>query len=487
MLTAILAFGPLSAGLLGDADTGWHIRTGEIVLATRSVPRTDLFSYTKAGQPWFAWEWLYDAAVAAIHHFAGLNGVVLFSAAIIALTFSLLFRFVLQRSGSFVVAMALAVLSVSAARVHMLARPHLLTWLFTLLWVEALYRFEEGRRAALLWLPPLMLVWVNVHGGFILGLALLGIFACGCAWRWLRTRSREELRQLAQLAAAFCACVAVSFVTPYGYKLHVHIYDFLSKASLLDSINEYMSPNFHTAVERQYEWFLLLCICALAWARERVSATDLLILLFSIHSGLYAVRNVPVAVLLMSLVLGRLWAAAMLHRELQGDAYPFASLVEIVKGISQDMAAMEKRFRGHLLAAMAVIAAWIVAMHGGRAMSAQFNAKTFPVKAAEYIAAQNIHDHLFNTDRWSGYLIYRLYPQTRLFVDDRFDFYGPKFMQQYVNSYEAKPEWSQVLDQYTVRWVLIPPDSPLAAVLKESKQWQLQYHDDTAVLFVRRQ
>ena len=79
--------------MLYDADTGWHIRNGEIILATHSVPRTDLFSYTRAGQPWYAWEWLYDMVIAAIHHVAGLNGVVLFTAVIIAATFALLFGF----------------------------------------------------------------------------------------------------------------------------------------------------------------------------------------------------------------------------------------------------------------------------------------------------------------------------------------------------------------------------------------------------------
>jgi hypothetical protein len=104
VLLGLFMFSPLSTVLLSDADTGWHIRNGEFILATRSVPYTDLFSYTRAGQPWYAWEWLYDAAIAAIHHVAGLNGVVLFTATVIAATFALLFHFVLRRSGSFAAA-----------------------------------------------------------------------------------------------------------------------------------------------------------------------------------------------------------------------------------------------------------------------------------------------------------------------------------------------------------------------------------------------
>ena len=182
----------MSAALLCDADTGWHIRNGEFILATRSVPQTDSFSYTKAGQPWYAWEWLYDVVIGAIHHVAGLNGVVLFTALVIAGTFALLFRFVLRRSGSFAAALSLTLLAAAAAQIHMLARPHVLSWLFTLLWVEALYRFEEGKRSALLWLPPLMLLWVNVHGGFILGLVLLVLFGCAQLWNYLAAPSAEN-------------------------------------------------------------------------------------------------------------------------------------------------------------------------------------------------------------------------------------------------------------------------------------------------------
>ncbi len=185
VLLGILAFSPMSAGLLGDADTGWHIRSGEQILATHAIPRTDPFSYTRHGEPWYAWEWMYDVVIAAIHHVSGLNGVVLFTAAVISVTFALLFRFILRRSGNLAVAAFLTLLAAAAAQVHMLARPHVLSWLFTLLWVENLCRFEDGERSALLWLPPLMLLWVNLHAGFILGLGLLGIFALGAIWRSL--------------------------------------------------------------------------------------------------------------------------------------------------------------------------------------------------------------------------------------------------------------------------------------------------------------
>lgn len=491
-LLVIFTYTPMSAGLLGDADTGWHIRNGESILATHSVPHTDSFSYTRAGEPWYAWEWLYDAVIAAIHHFAGLNGVVLFTAAIFACTFALLFRFLMRRSGSFAVSLALTLLAADAAQVHLLARPHILSWLFTLLWTDALYRFEEGKRTALLWLPPLMLLWVNVHGGFLLGLVLLALFGAARLWNYLTAPSAEDRHRLVQLALVFVACLAVTLLTPYGYKLHVHVYQYLSNGFLMNSINEFMSPNFHASGYRYFEFFILLSVLGAALARDRFSATDLLLLLFSIHAGLYAARNIPLSAILMSLSMAPLWAGIGSRDSSAPRAYPpwFGPVFDAVRDISKNMAAMEAQFRGHLLAIVVLAASAAIALNGGRLLSTQllsahFDEKTFPAKAAQFIAAKGIHDHLFESDAWSGYLIYRLYPGTRMYFDDRHDFYGEAFIKEYLKAADGTPHWREPLDKYQVQWVLAATDSPLAGVLKECQQWHVEYEDGLAIIFAR--
>ena len=202
-LLGVVIFRPVGTGLLGDADTGWHIRNGELMLTTHSVTRTDPFSYTKAGQPWFAWEWLYDLLVAAIHHAAGLNGIVIFTLVLVCVTFALLFRLLLKRSGNIVVATALTLLAAAGSQVHLLARPHVLSWLFTLIWAACLYSFQSGNTRALFWLPPIMLLWVNLHGGFILGLAITAVFLCGAIWDYLTRRQADDLRRIKHLSAVF--------------------------------------------------------------------------------------------------------------------------------------------------------------------------------------------------------------------------------------------------------------------------------------------
>src|SRR5271166_3151404 len=191
-LLGALVFTPLSVKLLNDAGIGWHIRNGQHILATHTIPRFDSFSFI-LWQPWFAWEWLYDIAVGKLDAWCGLNGVVWLTAVVIAAVFAGTFRLAVARGTNLLLALVLLLLAASASMIHFLARPHVLSWLFTLAWFWILDSSESdcvrgdsaglsatrsaatGRRR--LWLLPLlMLVWVNVHGGFLIGFVLLAIY-----------------------------------------------------------------------------------------------------------------------------------------------------------------------------------------------------------------------------------------------------------------------------------------------------------------------
>jgi hypothetical protein len=491
VLICMLAFSPMSAALLRDADTGWHIRSGEQILLTHAVPRTDPFSYTKQGEPWCAWEWMYDVVIAAIHHVSGLNGVVLFTAVVISSTFALLFRFILRRSGNLVAAGALTLLAIAAAQVHMLARPHVLSWLFTLLWVENLWRFEDGEPAALLWLPPLMLLWANLHAGFVLGLGLLGVFTIGCVWNALTTPREGDRKKIVQLITALSVCLLTTLLTPYGYRLDVHVYQYLSNNFLMNNIDEFMSPNFHVAVYGYFELFLLLVIVGTALGRDRIKATGLLLLLFSLHAGLYAVRNIPIAAIIMSLILGPLMTEAISPKcDCRSCPRWLRSLLDTGQGISDSMTGLERKLRGHVLLSAVVAASVALVLNGGRVLSKQiiaahFDEKSFPVQAVQFITERGIRDHLFSSDTWSGYLIYKLSPGTKVYFDDRHDFYGEAFIKDYGKAFLATRQWREPLDHYHVHWVLMPTDSALSSVLRESRDWRVDYDDGLAMVFSR--
>jgi hypothetical protein len=473
VLLVLLALTPLKNALLRDADIGWHIRTGELILTHHAIPHADPFSYTRPNAAWYATEWLYEAWIAAVHHFYGLEGVVLFTAFLLAAIFALLFHFLLRRSGNLLVAVGLTLMAMAAAQVHMLARPHVAGWLIALLWMETLCRFAEGERLALLALPPLMVLWVNVHGGFVLGVLLLMLFSLGSLWAG-RTN-------VAPLGVVFLLCVLATLANPYGYRLIIHVYQYLSDSFLMNSIEEFASPNFHVPVYGYFELWLVLAIAVAAWKGEAIAPAGWAILLFSIVTGLYSVRNIPVSAILMSMVLARPLALAA---DPTGGRQPawLASLLTTGNAISNSLLHFNRKLHGHVLV-WAVIPALIAYSH--RLAPAHFDDQLVPVDAVAWIARQNIRDHLFSTDAWSGYLIYRLYPGFHVYFDDRHDFYGRAFVQEYATAVLAARDWRAPFDRYHVRWALLPVNSPLACVMRESQDWRVTYEDRLAVVFSR--
>ena len=512
ILLAMLVFTSLSVRLLGDAGIGWHIRTGQLILQTQSVPRVDPFSSSMGGQPWFAWEWLYDVTVGWLESAVGLNGVVLFTALVMAATFSLTFRMLLQRGTNILVAAMLVLLAASAAMIHFLARPHVLSWLFTIIWFWILETEQDnvrsgsrGRQEARhdwrLWLLPLLTIaWVNVHGGFLIGFALLAIYWIGALWQSVKAREDrfdevlDKIRAwqcLRTLTLAGIASAAATFINPYSYHLHVHIYKYLTNHFLMDRIDEFQSPNFHNVAQKCFAVLVLLTLATCATLRrvdKKVSVTHGLILLFAVYSGLYASRNIPVSSILLAVIIG-LWLSEAAERfgesrwvgihKLYGRAAPFL----------RRMQSMELSMRGHIAPVAAIFVVCWVATHGGKLgsnvlMNAHFDGKRFPVDAVNYLEAQSATGPLFCPDDWGGYLIYHMYPRAKVVVDDRHDMYGEEFLRSYLTTIHIEPGWEKFLQQYPADFVILPKKSALANLLAETKSWHQAYGDEVAVIFV---
>src|SRR5438128_4529361 len=155
--------------LLGDGDTGWHVRTGEWILANGRIPDKDIFSFTKPGERWFAWEWLWDVCFAWLHQHWGMAAVVLASMFVISLTFALLFRLVRRKCGNVLIAITVTLLAAAGSSLHWLARPHLITVLLAVVFYGILERARDGKVRLLFLLPVLTVLWTNLHGGFFVG------------------------------------------------------------------------------------------------------------------------------------------------------------------------------------------------------------------------------------------------------------------------------------------------------------------------------
>lgn len=498
LLLATMSCGRMATRLLGDASTGWHIRNGEQILRTRSIPHTDPFSASTTGRAWYAWEWMYDVGIAAVHERLGLNGVVFVSAALIALAFALLFRLVMLRGALLPVAMVLLILALISSSIHFFARPHVLSWLFTLGWFGILDSSEpkpdSKNPRRLYWLPVLMLFWVNLHGGFVFGFALLGVYLLSGSVEYFRRQEEVRLRTaswLRRLGTVTALSLLASLVNPYGYELHVHVYRYLSDRWLMNHIDEFLAPNFHGFPQQCFAALLLITIATLALGPARVRLSHLFVLLLAGASGLYASRNLPVASMLLVLLIAPLLSQAVIGLAASPDTpLRMRALLTRCQAFASRVGAMEAGLRGYVWPVAVVALGIVICLYQGRLgnvqlMNAHFGAKRLPVEAAEVVAARGIREPIFTLDSWGGYLIYRLYPQSKVFVDDRHDLYGDEFFKEYLKTIRVEPGWDALLNDNHVNWVLVPKQSPLANALRGTQQWKLSYEDQTAVLFQR--
>jgi hypothetical protein len=491
-----LLAGPLSNRPLADADIGWHIRTGEQILATHSIPRTDPFSSTMQGQPWFAWEWLYDALLGILYRAGGLNGVVWLCALLVAAIFVILLRLLLSNGTGLPLAIFLMLLAEAAATIHLYARPHLMSWLFSLLWFVALERWE--RPAAPRWLrwffPVSMVLWVNLHGGWIFGLALLGTYALAALLESLRiadpfARIRNWKRAHA-LGWVLLWSALATLVNPYGWRMHAHIYGYLSDRYLINRIDEFQSPDFHGWAQRCFGTILLLVLVGFAGHRRALPLRHLLVVLLAVYAGLYSSRNLPVSSMLLVLIAGPiLWESFVFLAENPGCWTWVRGWVGRISSFSERMCKQELQLRGHLWPVVTVLGALAICMQGGQLGSrqlirAQFDPLKLPVAAVGSLQRGPSAEPVFSSDAWGGYLIYRLYPERKVVLDDRHDLYGSGRIREYLILAQAEPGWEKVLEEWQIQTALLPARSTLANLLRELPQdWHPVYEDKVAVVF----
>ena len=480
--------------LFRDSDAGWHIRTGEAILTSGNLPRTDPYSFTRGGQPWFAWEWMADVAVGAIHRTFGLKGVAVFYAAAISAGVWLWFRLHWALGGNFLIACAMAPLLLSTCNIHWLARPHVLSWIFLLLAIFP-------RKPNLIVVALVTALWANVHASFFFAPLIALLFALEDRW---------------YLKAAAVAAVA-PLLNPYGPQLYVHVFRYLTDTGLLARIGEFQSFDFHSTGAAQIVATVILGVIGgtLALTQKRLHHFALAILITA--GALRSARALPLCALLLLPI-----ANAAITRWLRnpvtnpvtdgtfsgffsggrkpGTDGTFSSFfpnnvsnfrsvpgfpnnaenVPSVTGFtgfltySDNLRALDSRFQGLALVPLVLLAAFCLTPAAG------FPSGEFPVAAYPHIPAGA---RLFAPDKFGGYLIYRSNGTLKVFFDGRSDLYGADFLKQYSRLVQVRPGWRAYWESFHFTHALLPADAPLLPAL-EQIGWRPLYQDKTATLLV---
>jgi hypothetical protein len=493
VIAFLIALFAMSAREIADPDFWWHLKTGQYIVETRSIPRHDVFSYTARDHRWITHEWLAQVLMFGLYRLGGLPALLLATCTSVTLTFALVY---LQCDARPHLAVFVALLGALASAVAWGARPQMANMLMAAWFAYLLERYRsaagppgtaahqrgslhQGQRRRIhptLWLLPLSTaLWANLHSGFVLGLALIGLVIAGeCAANLLdhRTPRTLRMRQVGCLALALAACVLASLANPNGVRLLIYPLETLGSRAMQQYIQEWASPDFH---RREYWAFAVLLLggaATLAFTRRKRDLTDVLALFGLGFAGLLSARHIPLFAVVAAPIVTR-----------------YAAQVELGRWRWDLTRLAPSRPPSRLMAIVNWALVLLVALGGALYVTdvivrgQDVEARRYPVAALEYIETHGLAgQRMYNSYNWGGYLLWRGYP---VFIDGRADVYMDAFMDEYVLAYQLRGDWRRPLEHYAVDYVLIESGASLEALLEASDEWTRVYRDDLAVIFIR--
>ncbi|HKZ53119.1 MAG TPA: hypothetical protein VJ085_07550 [Candidatus Acidoferrales bacterium] len=453
-------------------DTWWQLLAGEEILQTGSVPRVDSYSFTVAGHEWVAYQWLGEVLMALTHHLGGLQGLVALTLVLSAVLMFLLYYLAWQRCGNVFAAFLACVLVMPLLVVSFTLRPQVLGYAFFLITLICLERFRRGEARALWLLPPVFLLWVNIHGTFLFGLLVLGLywvsglveFRCG-----FLTAQRWSLRQRRHLLVVILLSIVALTLTPYGTRLAAYPLEL----SLLQPLNVGLISEWQP-VPLDVWWgkwagLLLLLflfgqvIFPLSWRVEEMA-----LLLGAGYAGFVHQRMIVV----LALVLAPFLAVAL--------APPVAGLARWTRNYRP-----AREYLALNVGVLVLIAALTVVFLPSRQEIDQAIAGHYPRGAVEYLRRHPVEAPMLNVLHWGGYLTWELGPEHKVFIDSRIDIYEyAGVFTDYLDIVEARPRALFLLEKYGVEACLLHRWYPLATFLAAQPDWRSVYADEMSVLYV---
>ena len=448
-------------GMLQDADTLWQITVGQWILDHRALPYTDIYSFTRFGEPWISTSWLSQVALATVYAQWGWAGPVILTSIAIALSVAIL-AYLLDEHLEIQRSVVLVAIALMLSAQHFSARPHILALPVMVAWVGVLMVAADRRSSpSWLWLP-LMALWANLHGGFVLGLALIGPIALIAVWNVeAERRIALFLRWVLFGIGALIACCA----TPYGWKTLLGAANILSLGQALSTIIEWRPSDFTSFTP--FEAALLGLIAFAFFRGIALSLPRILLILLLTWMALTHVRSIESFAFLIPLVLAKPLGGPLVQAK-------------------PDTGNSETWLSRHITAVgtlMIVATAWISTSIYTSYHRFAFTTERMPVAAVDLLQ-QRKAQRIFNAYDFGGYLISRNIP---VFIDGRTELYGKTFMIDFVNAVAAYKldNLTRFFEEYRIDATLLTANSPAAQVLDHIKGWKRLYADNVAVIHVR--
>ena len=453
--------------LLNDGDTLSHIVIGRWIVVHRALPFHDPFSYTFRGGIWVPHEWLAEVAFAAVYRGLSWGGVIVLTALAIAAAFALLTD-ALQSALGPRRALIGAALAFLLTEPHLLARPHVLALPLLVIWMAAVIRAGDADRAPSLALLPVMTLWCNLHGGFVVGLLFAGLLAGEAV---LRAPAAGRRKAASGWGIFLLLSGAAALLSPNGIELFLLPLRMLRMSFATSALSEWGAANFQGF--QPLEVWIMLAILGGFSLGLRLPWTRTVMVLLLLHLALNHVRNAE----LLGIV-GPLLIAAPLAAQLGSpDWVPHSTEATVVP--HRFAAAPFAAGMAIVIALGGLSTALVLDRRGLRPRE-----KVAPVTAVNAAREAGLDGDVFNSLRFGGYLMFVGIPT---FIDGRADLFGDEFLARNAAASagigDALPG---LLDQYAVAWTILEPSSPAAGLLDHLPGWERVYTDAAAVVHRRK-
>lgn len=452
-----------------DPDFFWHLTAGQLISETGKIPATDPFSFTWFGRPWTPHEWLSELLIYRLFFAVGRIGALLaFGLFPVAIFGTLAAALARQGARAFALGMPFA-LGAFVLIGYVTLRPQAVSWLLlaVLIWFLLAARPEHPRRMLLL--VPLFVLWANLHGLYVIGLGVVGLYA-------LFTLAGRTPMSPAKgwCLATLAGVIGASLLTPAGPIGILYPLRYIDAGDWgLANIQEWQSPNFH---EPAHIGFLLLIVALGLNGGRRTPGWLVALSWIGVALGLLALRNAPIAVVfsMPALVLGL--EARLRERDARRARRPMAP-----------SRALGRRMMELAAAVVIVVGSAVVLIPHDLDASIDRNlARRFPVAGIDRLLQLAPDANLLAEYGWGGYAISRIYVHGgRVFVDGRNDMYSQQVLEDYSTIRAADPGWQELATRYGVEAILLPPTTTLTRGPAAAAGWCEAYRDVVQVLYLR--
>lgn len=481
---------------LKDPDIWLHLKTGEYIVQHKTVPGQDIFSSTVSGKAWLDHSWLVQVIFYLVFRFGGADNLIFLSAITVTLAFLCLFLSAYKQRKDLALTVGVLLITILASRMRFNIRPENFSILFFSFYLFILTRHINKNYVFLL--PLIQLIWVNCHGFFILGPIFVGAFILGeklkradlLPWQWegIELLDRNSYQKLKYVFLLVClAC----FINPYGYKGAFYplwvAFTSTGKSSIFYKYIQELLPTwrYYKAVSSYYILILLSSLLFLL-NFKRLNITYFMLWLISLCLSLPVNRNI-----------------------IFFNFLAFLTITDILnKGLDVNKFNFIKRFFGNSIyllkcAIVFLIILWALKSNNSLLMSRYYLfeekrmkssllgiAKRYPKEAADFILKNDLADNLFNLFNHGSYLIYRLYPEKKVFIDGRTELYEDDFFKNYQKILALNKDGiNKTFDRYNINTVLLTGGGSeignLASYFFSHSDWALVYFDEDSLIFLK--